>query len=45
MSGRARGRSGAAQTAIGIAQAVTRHRLISKFKLKVESQTHGGGLT
>ena len=29
----------------GIAQAVTRHRPISKLKLKVESQTRGGGRT
>ena len=32
-----------AQRALGIAQAVTRHRPISKLKLKIESQTHGVG--
>ena len=36
---------GAAQRARGIAQAVTRHRPISKLKLKVEAQTRGGGRT
>ena len=36
---------GAAQRARGMAQAVTRHRPISKLKLKVESQTRGGGRT
>ena len=34
-----------AQTSCGIAQAVTRHRPISKLKLKVEAQTRGGGRT
>ena len=36
---------GAAQRAQGIAQAVTRHRPISKLKLKVELQTHSRGRT
>ena len=36
---------GAAQKAREIAQAVTRHRPISKLKLKVGSQTHGWGPT
>ena len=34
---------GAAQRARGIAQAFTRHRPISKLKLKVETQTRGDG--
>ena len=36
---------GAAQKARGIAQALTRHRPISRLKLKVESRTRGGGRT
>ena len=31
------------ERALGIAEAVMKHRPISKLKLKVESQTHGGG--